>query len=418
MKIVTYPHDMGIGGSQLNAVELAAALQRRGHEVLVFGQQGPLVEKVSELGLEFLESPAVHRRPTPGVVNALRRLVKTRGIDVVHGYEWPPSLEAVLACRPPSRAVAVSTVLSMSVAPFIPTNVPLLVGTEQILANEKAFGRTRVGLLEPPVDTILNGPGLDLGLAAFRQRWGLDPAVFTVTVVSRLAHEMKLEGLLAAMGAIQRLNTEFPVQLVVVGAGPAAAEVRRNAEHINHLLGHRRIVLTGELPDPRPAYATADVSLGMGGSALRAMAFEKPLVVQGENGYWRLLTPETVSEFMWQGWYGSGPGKGDAVERLAGYLRTLHGSVSLRQNLGQFARETVCNRFSLAGAAASLEEFYCAAMIPGDGAGVRFGRSVESLRRFAAYKLARVVPRAGGGPARDDFNARPVAAALVSGRKP
>ena len=39
--------------------------------------------------------------------------------------------------------------------------------------------------------------------------------------------------------------------------------------------------LAGEMLDPRPAYAAADVVLGMGGSALRGMAFGKPLVVQG-----------------------------------------------------------------------------------------------------------------------------------------
>lgn len=143
MKILVYPHDMAIGGSQLNAIELAAAVKDLGHEVVVYGQPGPLVERVRELGLEFLPSPAVHRRPTPGVASHLRRTVKERGIDVVHAYEWPPSLEAALACAGQRSVVAVSTVLSMSVAPFIPTNMPLLVGTEQIAAAETDFGFQR-----------------------------------------------------------------------------------------------------------------------------------------------------------------------------------------------------------------------------------------------------------------------------------
>ena len=47
----------------------------------------------------------------------------------------------------------------------------------------------------------------------------------------------------------------------------------------------------------------------MGGSALRSLAFSKPLVVQGESGFWQLLTEATVDDFLWTGWYGVGADK-------------------------------------------------------------------------------------------------------------
>ncbi len=37
MRILVYPHDLGIGGSQINAIEMAERVQRSGHEVIVFG---------------------------------------------------------------------------------------------------------------------------------------------------------------------------------------------------------------------------------------------------------------------------------------------------------------------------------------------------------------------------------------------
>ncbi len=70
--------------------------------------------------------------------------------------------------------------------------------------------------------------------------------------------------------------------------------------------------MTGQMTDPRDAYAAADIMLGMGGSALRAMAFAKPLVVQGERGYWRLLTPESLDFFLDKGWYWLGDGSDGA----------------------------------------------------------------------------------------------------------
>src|SRR3954453_2100765 len=119
MRIAVYPHAMEIGGSQLNAVELAGAVRDRGHEVLVVSDDGPLVGLVHRLGLTHLPLGGRRRRPSPSVARLLRGLIRDRGIDVVHGYEWPPGLEVAAAAFPGTRAAAVCTVLSMAVAPFL-----------------------------------------------------------------------------------------------------------------------------------------------------------------------------------------------------------------------------------------------------------------------------------------------------------
>lgn len=416
MKILVYPHDMAIGGSQLNAIELAAAVKGLGHEVVVYGQNGPLVDKVKELGLEFLPSPAVHRRPTPGIVRDLRRIVKKHGIDVVHAYEWPPSLEAALACAGKSPAVAVSTVMSMSVAPFIPKHLSLLVGTKQIADLESRFGRTHVGLLEPPVDTVLNSSGAHLDMSNFLARVGADPEVFTVSIVSRLAHEMKLEGILYAIAAVEEMNKDAALQLVIAGDGPALEDVRTLAQRANSNLGVQRIFLVGELTDPRPAYDCADVSIGMGGSALRAMAFGLPLVVQGESGFWSLLSEESAPTFLWQGWYGAGPGAGDAVARLVAILTPLLTDQHLRSQLGSFARKLVVERYSLEQAALRQLQFYEEARSRPPMGVLALARPWgASSARFGRYKQQQLAARFLGNHSRDDFNAQPV---LKSGTLP
>ena len=194
MRILVYPHDLGIGGSQLNAIELAAAVQRLGHEVIVYGRPGPLNRRIGELELESVPSPEPHIRPTPSVVKALVLLARERNIDVMHGYEWPPALESLIASRRIPGTAAVATVMSMSVAPFIPKSMPLLVGTQEILTTEQKFGRTSAALLEPPVDLEANNPSWDAAGPDFRSSWGLDPEAFTVVLVSRLARELKLRG--------------------------------------------------------------------------------------------------------------------------------------------------------------------------------------------------------------------------------
>lgn len=408
MRILVYPHDLAMGGSQINAIDLAAVMRDSGHEVVLYGQRNTLVERIDELGLEFIESPRPRRRPTPAIVSSLRGLIRQRGFEVVHGYEWPPTLEAVMACHG-SRSVAVSTVLSMSVAPFIPTYVPLLVGTEQILAAEVAAGRTRVGLMEPPIDTRLNSPEVKLPLRAFVSRWDLDPEAFTVVVVSRLAHEMKLEGILTAMESVRQLSRDRRVQLIVVGGGPAARLVQDTAEEINAELGTRAIVVTGEMLDPRPAYAVADVALGMGSSALRAMAFGKPLVVQGIDGFWETLTPESLPTFLWQGWYGQGDGTHGAPARLSAILRTLMDQPDTRHLLGRLSWQTVRERFSLVAAAERQLGLY-EESLASRRHGQPFGRTLQdntvSLTRFLRYQRGISADRRRGRAADEDFNSK------------
>ncbi|MRK00833.1 glycosyltransferase [Aeromicrobium sp. S22] len=406
MRILVYPHDLGIGGSQLNAIEIGHEISRLGHEVIVYGQPGALSARIADLGLEMIASPPLGRRPTRSVVHDIGRIVDERHIDIVHGYEWPPGLEAYLACRGRPHARAVTTVMSMAVAPFLPRSMPLVVGTEQIAAQERADGRCLVSVLEPPVDLTTNHPGAAGDLRAVREQWGLRDDVPTVVCVTRLARQLKLEGLLTAIDAVGVLHPEHPVQLLIVGDGDSRDEVARRAAEVNQALGRRAVILTGELEDPRPAYDLADVCIGMGGSALRSMSFAKPLIVQGEGGFFRLLTPETLPDFLWTGWYGHG---GSApVTALAAMLRELLDAPQRRADLGRFARSTVEQRFSLAAAADRQLAIY-RTVLDAAPPGPAVTSEAAAVVGFGRYHLTKRIARATGRHATDDFNAKPVA---------
>lgn len=413
MKVLVYPHDLGMGGSQTNAIELAAAVRDLGHECVVYGQRGVLSGRIAELGLEFVESPRPSHRPTPSIVRSLRDTVRGRGIDVVHGYEWPPGLESVLAVSGIAAARAVCTVMSMAVAPFLPNTVPLIVGTRQIAAHERARGRTAVEVLEPPVDLEHNQRPAPEELAAFRAQWGVGDLPLLVSV-SRLASELKAEGLLTAIRVAGDLAGETPIQFLVVGDGPARPEIAAAADAVNRRTGTNTVVMTGELLDPRPAYAVADVTLGMGGSALRSLAFGTPLIVQGEKGFFQTLTPDSADTFRWQGWYGVGERTADGRARLAAELAPLMRDVALRNGLGAFSGELV-QEFSLVTAARRQLNIYDE-LVSGDRSVGRISQWFDGAaaatrfsRYFAAQKLAPIIKT----HSRDDFNAQPVAATAV-----
>lgn len=408
MKILVYPHDLSIGGSQLNAVEIAARVRDKGNEVVIFGQPGPLNVRIDELGLEFIASSPPRRRPSRAVVHDLAHVVETRRFDVVHGYEWPPALESYLGCRGIPSTLAVATVMSMAVAPFIPHSMPLIVGTHQIAESERRAGRELVSTLEPPVDLAANSPVVTEGVKEFRSHWNLASTDLTVVTVTRLAHEMKLEGLIAAIEAFEQLTRQEDVRLVIVGDGPARRDVQACADATNRRARRDAIILTGELTDPRPAYAASDIVFGMGGSALRALAFGKPLIVQGECGFWRLLTSDSVNDFLWNGWYGVGESKSAGKRRFISEIAPLLNNGELRSSLGDFGRSLVQERFSLDRAGERQIEIYAEEMVRTVSSKQRLADLGRSAMLFGKYAAGRQAGRLLGRAPKDDFNSRPV----------
>jgi glycosyltransferase involved in cell wall biosynthesis len=402
MRIVVYPHLLSIGGSQLNAIELAAAVRDRGHDVRIFAaESGPLRNTVEHLGLPLVIAPVHKKRPSVRIARALRDLCHRERIDIVHCYEWPPCIEGFFGPLIFDRVAVGCTVMSMSVAPFIPSSIPLIVGTEQIAAAARLGHSGSVSVIEPPVDTQSNHPGIDGG--AFRARYHLADRL-TVVLVSRLSAALKLEGIERAVAASALLASESDVRLVIVGDGPERDRIARAAADVNARTGQSTVILTGELADPRTAYAAADVVLGMGGSALRAMAFAKPVVVMGELGFARLLTPDSAPLFLWQGFYGLGEGD-KRPELLAQLLRSLLSDPPFRAELGAFSRQLVESRFDLVKAGRRQVDLYTEWL---DAQPARVRATTEaagSAVRIVVHKVRQRVRRWSGEHASEDFNA-------------
>lgn len=414
MNVLVYTHSMEIGGAQLNAVQIAGTIRDRGHKVIVVSEPGPLVARVAAMGLEHIEIPFRRGRPSPAVIRTLRDVVQRRAVDVVHGHEWPPIIEAFVGVDLPGKAAVVGTVMSMSVAPFLPHGVPLTVGTEMIRWAAVTAGHRHVTLLEPPVDTEADHPSADGG--AFRVAHGIAPDEVLIAMVCRLVPDLKLEGLLTACEAVGEIAlTGGPVRLMVIGDGAARAQLAARAAVVNAAVGRQAIVLVGEMTDPRPGYAAADIIIGQGGSALRGMAFGKPLVVVGEEGFSELLTPESAPTFLRQGWYGLGPGScGAGIPALRSALQTAVMSPQLRRELGSFGRKLVEQRFSLTHAANTVEETYLSAIRNRVSGGRRLADAARCAAELFAYKAQRRYRRWVGMASIEDGNDRARIAAILS----
>lgn len=352
MRILVYPHELGMGGSQINAVELAGAVRDLGHDVFVFATRGVLLDKVQDLRLPFIEAPPRKNAVDFQTMRILNETVRELNIDLVHPYEWTSIVNTAFGPALRYGTPAVMTVLSMDVPDFLPRYIPIIVGTHG-LARDEAARRGNIHVIEPPIDAQLNKT---TGMHSARERLGLSDADLVVSIVGRLTNDLgKLDGVKSAIRVTDRISDRLPVTLLVAGSGEGSAEVEAMARAVNNRHGRAVVRLEGNVLDPRPIYDAADVVLGMGSSALRGMAYAKPVIVQGESGYWRIASPETERQFLDEGWFGRG-GQGDAD--LEPVLATLISDPALRTALGTFGRSLVEERFGLAGAADQVVSIY------------------------------------------------------------
>jgi glycosyltransferase involved in cell wall biosynthesis len=392
-RILVGLHHLELGGSQLNALDLAIAMCERGHHVAAFGtheaaEPGPVaaMARAAGLGLTLVRARQTPRRGAlrrPAVTRALTHLVTEQQIDLVHSYEFPLSLDSFYGPHLRYGVPLVYTTYAMVVPRWLPRYPGMVVGT-RLLADGSAAFRNPPVLIEPPVNTDKDDPALVDGFA-FRAEYGIAADEIVLVVVSRLEPDMKAEGIERAMAAIRLLSTQRGrrLRLVIVGDGPSHSYLSQRAAEVNAALGRQAVMMTGSLRDPRRAYAAAHIALGMGGSALRAMSFGKPLIVLGTQGFARTFTPETAASFFSGGFYGIGSGDLDP-RPLGKQIAELAADARRREELGTYSRHIIVERFSLKEAAARLDEVYGAALRSRSGV----ARRVREAARTALYRTA------------------------------
>lgn len=359
LRILMGLEGLALGGCPINALDLGRTLRLRGHQVDVFA----IDEQVKVSLLPYAEHAGFDVTLLPpdttlrALASGMRELAGRLRSDIVHVHgPWLGPAAAVVAARRGSSA-AVVTNWTMENA-FYTGATPLIVGTPAMQREARSRLPARVWLLEPPVDLAADRP--DAARASgFRAERDLGGAPLVV-IVSRLDTAMKAEGITHAIDAMARLD-HATARLVVVGDGDAAERLRARGTEVNRVAGRELIHFVGAMADPRGAYAAADVVLGMGGSAIRALAHGRPLVVLGEEGFARTFDETSRQYFLDDGFYGRG-GPVDGAGHLAALIGPLLDDPGLRRTLGELGLAQARDRYSLDSAAITLEQVYVDAL--------------------------------------------------------
>lgn len=341
-------NSLELGGTQINAVDFARMIAAYGVETRLVGPRetlpnGPSLLDVAAghgLGIEMFDAP----RSTISGARMMADFASRYATDVIHVYSTGARAAFWGACLLGRRPLVV-TLYEMQVSALTAARgAELIVGTRYLLEDIK--GRQGgVHLISPPVDLDMDRPGC-IDADGFLSEAGIVRDRPRIVIVSRLAGNMKALAIEIAMKAVARFGPHGP-QLVVVGTGDAQQRLWDLAGRINADSRRTVVRMAGALADPRPAYACADVMIGMGGSAARSLAFAKPLVVSGEYGWFETFEPGTASG-LFRNSFWSDRKSSDPEGKLFALLSPLIADERARRSLGSFGRAFAEENFGLA----------------------------------------------------------------------
>lgn len=383
VRILYVHNNADMYGASRSLVRLLHALNKQRFEpVVLLPLEGPLTLQLRGMGIKVLIFPQLSvitreifhswRLPffvlnIPSTVLRLRRLIKLERVALVHTNSG-----VILSSSVAARLAGVAHVWHIrewfqefnSFWRFHEFWISLF--SDRIITVSKAIAaqfsnQAKVSVIHDGYDIEEFRLGDPQVGAVFRRRYGLDDSLI-IGCVGRIKLQRKgQEVLLRAAGLLKQRGIQ--AKYLIVGAPFPGNEVHLEALHAmvqEYDLG-ADVVFTGELADPRPAYAAMDIFVlpsaqpePFGGVVMEAMGMGLPVVatnlggsveqvVDGETGY--LVPPSDPAA-------------------LAENLKILLEDEILRKRLGEIGRHRIEKNFTLDAMVEKIVQIYDDCMTP------------------------------------------------------
>jgi glycosyltransferase involved in cell wall biosynthesis len=358
--------NLGIGGTELNAVRTVELLDRSRFDVSVICLQenGPLAVRCAAVGLRVVRFPIANLYGIGAVRQGIRlaRFLSENRVQIVHSHDMYNNVFATAAARAartpviiasrrwwrslPARRYRIANALALRLAHCVIANSPAVALS---LQTEDGIRPERVAVVPNFVDDAAFAPISAAERMTMLRRFGVPAEALIIGSVANLS-PVKDHGTL--LRAVTLLAPRWPeLHVVLVGDG----ECRPELESLTGTLGlEGRVHFAGRQPNQPNPHSLFDLSVlcslseGFPNSIVEAMAAARPVVAtdvggiadavsDGETG---LLVPP------------SNPG------RLAAALEELLLDPGRRRALGVAGRDRARARFHAGTAVASLEALY------------------------------------------------------------
>jgi glycosyltransferase involved in cell wall biosynthesis len=350
-----------VTGAETYAAALIARQARDGHRVVVVSDT-----LRTPVAAEYVPMPIGRRGYAQRLRNvaALRRLIRSRRIDVVHAHSRAASWVAFVATRA-APAPLVST-LHILQTPHLSARSVSVYGEEVIAVSatvaENALRDLRlpaehVHLLPNGVDLERFRPGASREEA--RRALALPSWGPVVALVGRLSAERAVVARVVLSEILPRVRETVPGLGLAVGGGLTAPEdFGALVAATNRRLGGEWVRHLGHQEDVVPCLAAADVVIGGGRSAMEALAMGRPVVALGLTHYVGVVSEATADEVLRTNFGDFGTPRAVDPARAADDLAALLADAGWRERLAGWGRAFVERHYDVAALWPRVAEVY------------------------------------------------------------
>lgn len=362
MNILQVIPELDAGGAERTTLEVAEAVVAAGGRALVASQGGRLEDELKALGGELVRMPVASKNPITAWQNtqAMKRLIREQGIDLVHARSRAPAWSAKGAADAMGVPFVTTyhgtyggkTALKRWYNSIMARGVRVIANSEFIrdhVLEQHGIDPARITVIPRGVDLDRFNPGaVDAARReALLDAWGFAPRKQQLAILLP-ARLTRWKGQTVAIEALAQLKSrgeaELPVLILAGDAQGREAYVSELQGMIDEhdLGGHVRLV--GHCTDMPAGFAVADIVLtpsiepeAFGRSAAEAGAMHCPVIAADHGGAREVIAD---AETGWR------TAPGDAAELADAIAGAIAMGEDGRARIGAAAASRVTERFS------------------------------------------------------------------------
>lgn len=337
---------LGLGGAERVVINLAKGLDktRFNPTVCCLNEAGEFAAELEHLGIKVV---ALHKKSKADitVIRKLIAVIKEYNIQIVHTHLWGANFWGRIAAKVAGVPVIIATEHNVDIWK---SNLNFALDRMLSHISDKIITVSRTvkefyikhGIPAGKIEVIYNGIDTDArsSMLDARKEFGLAEGESLLAIIGRIVEQ---KGHRYLFEALERLNGQHKVKLLVVGDGPLLNNLKVTAQQNPQL--REKVIFTGLRKDVRNLIEAVDILLmpslreGLPMVALEAMAAGKPVIATNVGG-----TPELIKD----------GDNGILIEprdsrQLAEAIKKLLVNTPLSESLGRRGQESVLNRFSI-----------------------------------------------------------------------
>jgi len=307
--------ELSTGGAERTTIEVAEAVTLGGGLALVVSSGGRLEKELADVGGQLIRFPARTKNPGLMLFNALRlsRLVRQRGVSLIHARSRAPAWSAFMAARRTKRCfvttyhgiynqnsrlkASYNSVMARGDAVICNSQYTARIVRERHPEASDRVGVIYRGLDEIRFDSASVAPERE---RALRETWGVDPGARIVLLPARLARWKGQRVLIDAAALFRTRAQQNDVVFVLVGDHQTRSSYRAELEALIESRGLAgRVILAGHCDDMPAAFKAASLTVlpsiepeAFGRASIEAQAMGCPVIASNIGAFPETIAPE------------------------------------------------------------------------------------------------------------------------------